>query len=310
MAQPPTSTPDCAKHRCTGLPAWLHGFTWSAFILLTLLLVGISRNSQGRNVWEGWRESRELRRPAYAERVYVNEVFRTRSNTWSNLAYVLLGLYGIAIGWHDLRNQSPSGAGSLARTPALSLAFGLACCYLGAGSGLFHASLTRFGQQLDVAAMYAPLLALIAVNIGRWIPCLNFGRRPLNLPTWPILLALVALASSLLFIYKWSMSSLNVLSTLISTVAGLAVLDQFRSTRKLDDRWLVGSCAALVAAVICRQLDIAERFTDPDAWLQGHALWHILTSLSLGCMCFYYRSEESTAPDHAALEKQPDYLES
>ena len=78
----------------------------------------------------------------------------------------------IAIGWHDLRHPCPGGAGYLVRTPALSLSFGLACCYLGAGSGLFHASLTRFGQQLDVAAMYAPLLVLIAVNMGRWIPCL------------------------------------------------------------------------------------------------------------------------------------------
>jgi hypothetical protein len=271
-------------------------------LLVTLALAGLSGTGHDRNVWEGWRESRELRRPAYAERVHVNEVFRTRANTWSNLAYVLVGLYAIALGWHGLRHPRPDGAGYLVRTPALSLTFGLACCYLGAGSGLFHASLTRFGQQLDVAAMYAPLLAVIAVSIGRWIPRLSL---PLNLPTWPILVALVALASSLLFIYKWSMSSLNVLGTLIATVAFFAVLDRFRSPPKLDTRWLAWSCAALVAAVICRQLDIAGRFSGPDAWLQGHALWHILTSLSLGCMYFYYRSEVTAALDHAAPDKPP-----
>lgn len=153
--------------------------------------------------------------------------------------------------------------------------------------------------------MYAPLLAVIAVSIGRWIPRLSLGRRHPNLPTWPILIAFVALASSLLFIYKWSMSSLNVLGTLIATVAVLAVLDQCRSSRELDARWLAASCAALVAAVSCRQLDIAGRFAGPDAWPQGHALWHILTSLSLACMYFYYRSEVSPAPDHAAADKPP-----
>ena len=78
-----------------------------------------------------------------------------------------------------------------------------------------------------------------------------------------------------------------------------ALLDRFRSSRKLDARWLAWSFAALVAAVICRQLDLAGRFTGPDAWLQGHALWHVLTSLSLGCTYLYYRSEVTTAPDHA-----------
>jgi hypothetical protein len=304
MVQPAASAREVSATRACEWPAWIHAFAWGALLLLTVVLVGISQNGQGRKVWEGWRESRELRRPAYAERVHVNEVFRTRANTWSNLAYVLVGFYGIALVWHDRRNQSPRGTGYLAQTPALSLTFGLACCYLGLGSGLFHASLTRFGQQLDVAAMYAPLLTLIALNVGRWVPRLKFGRRPPSLPTWPILVALVAVASSLLFLYKWSMSSMNVLGTLIATIGLFALLDRFRSSRKLDARWLAWSCAALIAAVVCRQLDIAGRFSGPDAWLQGHALWHVLTSLSLGCMYLYYRSEVTTAPDHAVTEQQ------
>jgi len=116
------------------------------------------------------------------------------------------------------------------------------------------------GQQLDVAAMYAPLLVLIAVDIGRWIPCLPRGGRRRSLPTWPIGIALVVVASALLFLYKWSMSSLHVLSTLIATVSLGAMLDCFRTTRKLDVRWLCASGAALIAAVACRQLDVAGRF--------------------------------------------------
>jgi hypothetical protein len=276
---------------CSGLPVGVHYFVWSVIILVAVILVGISRAGQGRNMWGGWRESSELRRPVYSERVYIHEVFRTRANTWSNLAYLVVGLYGIAIGWYDLRHPYPGAAGSLAQTPALSLAFGLACCYLGAGSGLFHASLTRLGQQLDVAAMYVPLLVLIAINLVRWIPHLSFGRRHRNIATWPILVVLVGFASVFLFLYKWSMSSRIVLCTLIATLGLLAVLDHFRVPRKKSVRWLVWSCLALVTAVICRQLDIAGRFTGPDAWLQGHALWHIFTSLSLGCIYLYYRSE-------------------
>ena len=75
MAQPHT-VGKSVQTPSLGLPIWVHAFAWSALVLLTLLLAGISRAGQGRNVWEGWRESSELRRPVYAERVYVNEVCR------------------------------------------------------------------------------------------------------------------------------------------------------------------------------------------------------------------------------------------
>ena len=139
--------------------------------------------------------------------------------------------------------------------------------------------------------MYPPLMVLIAVGIGRWIPALRLGSR--TLPTWPVLLAIVALASGLLFYYKWAMSSSAVLYTLVGSLATLTLIARFCSSRKLDSRWLLASSAALVAAVFCRQIDIAGRFSGPDAWAQRHALWHILTALSLACVFGFHRSESS-----------------
>ena len=131
-----------------------------------LLLIGASHSYDGRNVWRDWTEAKELRRPAYAERIYPDDLLRTRANSWSNLTYVLVGFYAIALGCHDLRRKRSAEDGYLIHTPPMSILFGVTCCYLGFGSGLFHASLTRWGQQLDVAAMYAPLLACIAINLG------------------------------------------------------------------------------------------------------------------------------------------------
>ena len=276
-----------------GLPVGVHAWVLGAMLLLILILLEISAAFQGQNIWHGWTEARELRIPAYAERVRVDEVFRTRINTWSNLAYVLVGFYGIALGWRDLRGKCPADRGYLVQTPALSVLFGAACCYLGLGSGLFHASLTRWGQQLDVAAMYSPLLVLIAIGAGRWMPRVRRGGKAEGFPTWPILAGLVLVASFLLYQYKWSMRSGVVLQSLILTVAALALLDRFQSRWRFKVRWLVWSTFALMGAVACRQLDVAGRFSGPDAWLQGHALWHLLTSLSLGCMYLYHRSESA-----------------
>ena len=255
------------------LPAWTHVSVWCALIALMLILFAVSRTYEGRDVWRDWGESSDFSKSPYSERIRAHFVFRTRANTWSNLAYVLVGFYGLAFCWHDLRRPRPVESGYVMQTPAMSLLFGAACCALGAGSGFFHASLTRAGQQLDVATMYAPLLVFIALNVGWWIPRVSLGRR--RLPTWPILGSLAVVGTLLLYHYKWSMSARNVLSTLIVIVTILGVGDRIWRARKLNVRWLALAGVALVAGVACRQIDVAGRFTGPDAWLQGHALWHV-----------------------------------
>ena len=293
------------------LPLRLHLYVWGALLILILALITLNRTYAGRGLWNGLKESDGLRRATYAERIYREDFFRTRANTWSNLAYVALGFYGFAWAAHDRRRKAgpltahtredlsqpgsvekirPHPQSYVTATPALSVLFGLACCWLGIGSGYFHASLTRFGQQLDVASMYGTLLVFLAMSLGRWWPRLKLSRLGLNTPSWPFLGSLVVLNSALLFYYKWSMSATRVLSTLILSIAACALIDLFRPAPRPLLRWQLLSIAALIAAVTCRQLDVAGRFSGPDAWLQGHALWHLLTATSMGCTYLYYRS--------------------
>ena len=284
------------------IPKWIHAGAWGGILALVLLLIAVSHYYDGRNVWSGWTEARELRRPNYAERVYPDDFLRTRANSWSNLAYVLVGFYALGLAVHDRRRNPASTSGYLVSTPAMSILFGVACCYLGFGSGLFHASLTRWGQQLDVAAMYAPLLALIAINLAGWMPRVKIRGGGGGFPTWPILAALVLIASFLLYYYKWSMSSVKVLSTLILSVTVLAVLEEFIRRRRKTFWWLILSFATLVGARVCWELDVAKKFSGPDACLQGHAVWHLLSALSLATMYFYYRAEGNLDKSETSIE--------
>ena len=281
-------------HQKSPWPLSVHVFSWSILLLLAALLVLITLPASTRDFWDGWRESHGLRNPSYTEQIFISEIIRTRANTWSNLSYILVGLYAIALSLHDRRQPITAASGYVVQTPVMSLTFGVACCILGLGSGLFHASLTRIGQQIDVAAMYMPLLTLCAVNLGRWLPA-SFNMRQRLFPCWIPLLILVAVCSVMLFVYKWSMSSVVVLSSLIALVGVSIVADQFRNSRQLNLGWVLLSFTLLVAAVACRELDIARRFSSPQSWLQGHALWHICTSLSLASIYVYYRSETITS---------------
>jgi hypothetical protein len=272
------------------LPARLHGIVWAALLALIVLLA-IFSVYDGQRVWDGWRESDGLRRPTYAERIYPDNLFRTWANTWSNLSYIAVGFYCIALGWNDLRQCRPARVGYLVSTPALSILFGSTCCWLGICSGFFHASLTRIGQQLDVASMYGPLVALLAVSLGLKLPRIKISKESEGWPTWPWLAGMTLVAEAAFIYFKWSMSSRVTLSALCSLVGMFALLDRFWWRRNLDLSWLAWAAVTLAVGTACRQLDVAGLFSGSDAWLQGHALWHLFTAASLGSMYLYYRSE-------------------
>ncbi len=274
----------------------LHVFAWGGVFVFALALIWINHRYQGQNVWQNWVESNEFRKPIYTEAIHAADLIRTQANTWSNLAYVLVGLYCIALGLRDRRHLSATHRNYVLDTPAMSFLMGVACCYLGIGSGLFHASLTRWGQQLDVGAMYTPLLVCIAINLGRYLPRELRIQGNRKLPVLNALVASVVIVAALLYHHKWSMSASQVLSILILTVVAFSVVDCIpkaivpsRST--LHKRWLVASLIALALAIFFRQTDVAGRFGTPDTLIQGHALWHLLTAASLGAMYLYYRSE-------------------
>lgn len=274
------------RAKLSDLPLWVHAFAWISFTAVTLAFVVLFYAYRDVNFWEGWQESRGLRNPSYAERIYMDSIFRTRANTWSNLAMVFVGLYAIALGLHDRTRAYDIRNGYLVGTPALSILFGIASCYLGFSSGLFHASLTRWGQQLDVASMYAPLLALLAIATGK----LWSMARPGGWNLWPLLTLAVIAASIYLYVYKWEMSSVRVLSSLILATAALRFPIYLLNPR-YNLSWIALSFLALILAVFCRQMDVAGRFSGPDAWLQGHALWHLLCGTSLACIYIFDRSE-------------------
>ena len=272
----------------------VHVGVWVAFALLVVVLIGFSRFRDGSDIWAGWIPARGLLQPDYAERILQRAVFRTPANTWSNLAYVLVGFYAIALAWRDRRLGGEERAVNYLRsTPSLGFLFGVACCYLGLASGLYHASLTRLAQQLDVASMYAPLLASLALFVGRAVRNWRKRRGAPAFDVAPVLVLLVVAACWLLFIFKWSMSAKLVLQTLIGlhAVAGLVEISLGRGA--MPARWLGFSIVALLVAVVCRELDVARKFSRPDAWLQGHACWHVLTAVSLACVYLYHRNERT-----------------
>lgn len=267
-----------------------HRWALGTFAILVLALLVLYFRYANVDVWAPFTPSDDLHHPRYSEAIHSQSVFRTRANTWSNLAFVLVGFYALLAGFRDFRDNRPTAS------PALTLLFGAACCILGIGSGIFHASLTRWGQQLDVASMYPPLLALMAMMARRTlVTVFRLSQRSANHLT-ALLIVIVLIATALLYVYKWSMSVTVVLSVHVLGVTALCAVDRllYRPTAAL--RGFLAGFAALLAGVFCRQMDVAGRFSGPDAWYQGHAIWHVFCALALALSWRYVRDGERSLP--------------
>jgi hypothetical protein len=192
------------------------------------------------------------------------------ADAWSNLPYLLLGLWM----WREARRL---GRPDLAR-------FGPAGVAIGFFSFAYHASYTFALQFLDFVAMFLfcfTVLARNAVRLG-WI-------RP-ERETLFFFVGVLGLSALVPPLFHAGFPIQALVGILIA-----AALGQEWTLRRRD-----GPLAAypiyglglglLGAAAVASLLDVTRAACDPASWLQGHAVWHVLSALALVAFFAFYRS--------------------
>jgi len=270
-------------------PLWVHGVALGSFGVIALCLLVLYLVYRDTDVWLLWTGTPLASQHAFAEAVRAG-IFRQPANTWSNLGFVFVGLYIMAYAWWDHRREVPADAPYAVRHPALMGHFGLACVVLGFGSGLMHAAMTSLGHRLDVFGMFISVSALVALQLARRVPTLPLGsRRP---QSWPVFALAAIVASIVLVLYPDAFGGdITIMVSLIILTGLYVFLDVVLPIAKQQYRWVVLAFGALAIAFYIWNLDVARRFSAPDAWLQGHAIWHLLNAVTLGAMAVYYRTE-------------------
>lgn len=274
------------------LPSWVHGIGLGGTGLVLFVFIGVFVAFKNVPVWADFIPADEFLNPEYGERIYPDSIFRTRVNTWSNLVYVCFGFYAIGLSIYDWKQKLPLERGYLTYAPVQTFLFGLTGIYLGLGSGFFHASLTRYGQQCDVGGMYATLICMAAIAIGSWLPRLQIAVNRQSFYSWPFLAIITILGSVYFSYYKWeySFSQIsNYLSGILILFAGVSLI---QPGKYLQFRWFVAGLLAITLGSKIRDLDIAGQFSAPDSIFQGHAVWHLVSCLFYVFLLLYFRSEE------------------
>jgi hypothetical protein len=186
------------------------------------------------------------------------------ANTWSNISYFIAALF-VFLGNRD------------GKRPELSL-IAVTAFLVGIGSTLFHASGTRFGEIIDVSAMYL-ISGLFIVFAARRI--------------WPI-------GKTQLFIIYFLIAGLSSLTLVLTTSNGIllfaghivtaAVLEFIyfkRAPAMPDYRFLRLMAFGFAFAYVAWLLDFRKIVCDPDNHiLGGHAVWHLSNAT---CLWTYFK---------------------
>jgi hypothetical protein len=187
------------------------------------------------------------------------------SNAWSNLGYVIVGL--IVLGF--------------ARKRVPLVLIGVASILIGFGSFAFHATGTRWGELVDVSAMY--LLGGLGVMFA--------ARRIFDLSTSSLALGYVlVVAVSVALMLALHNNGIIVFSIMVAlTIGGEWWL--YRNGQAAPSyaaqKWMI---AAFALAFFIWNLDRSRILCSPaNHILSGHAAWHLLTAVAV---YFFARQQE------------------
>lgn len=262
----------------------LKPWMWPA-VVFALIFCAVIFFSQQEFSWKGWRPASCMPVSCFCESIRPGAVAQP-ANTWSSLGFVLAGLLIMGQCRHDLiGNLGQKRVNLMTRQKSYATTYGVALLLIGLGSTFYHASLTFVGQFFDVMGMYLLATFVLLYNLDRWraMPKKSF--------------VLMYLAANLILAYL--LIEVPVLRRWIFGAILLAALaPEFlrRQQRQVDiqTKYLRAALATMLTAFIIWILDYTRILCDPNSWLQGHALWHLLGAQAAGYLYLYYRSENTT----------------
>lgn len=225
--------------------------------------------------WDTWRIATCMPDECFCEAIHYDETIRQPSNTWSSMVFTLVGLL---VAGHALSQIDDKRKLSM----IFALIFSIALIVIGIGSAFYHASMTFWGQFVDVGGMY---LLVSFILVYAWMRLYR-----LSTATGAILYTGInIILFTLLYFIPETRRSLFA----IVLIAGIGFELYYAISRKseIKRRWFNYGLLLFAVAYSIWTLDNTGTFCTADSLIQGHAIWHILGAVSSGMLYLYYFSE-------------------
>lgn len=268
-------------------------FTWPIFgtLLFSVILFIIYKLNQYITIWDKYNQAGG-NATTFCEVNRFDQLIVQPSNTWSNIGFIISALIILSIAKNDAKYYDRSSVNNLlARFPGFSYLFGFSLLYLGLGSFLYHASLTHIFQKFDQTGMYFVLISSIAYSLYKVFPKIRFKSVVYSSHKFIIFNALLLMVA--FYIKLWEMPLNIVFPVLVIIFFSLNFILQSKLNHSKPIRsFISASLITLLVSFTLWILDKTSLLCSPTSPFQGHALWHILNSVSILLVYFYYRSED------------------
>ncbi len=253
-----------------------HGRETGAVVFSGFARRGHPRRVESAPMWDAWTPATCWPDHCFCEAVRDGLV-RQPANTWSSLAFCV---GGVVMAIELVRRRESRGL-----SPFEAACFALASFFVGAGSAFYHASLTFFGQWLDVESMYLLVLVAFAVNVDALRP--RAPKRFLAVYVGVnLLLGALLVWVPLLRRFAFAFVVLSVVLT--------DVLLRRRGLRAWPLAPLGTAAGVMALAFGIWILDTTHVLCVPTSLLQGHAAWHVLGAVATYFLWRYFRGPGSS----------------
>ena len=259
------------------------------FILTTLTLVNAYHVYQHYDLWSSMPEAGG-NAFHFCEANRMDEAIRQPSNTWSNLGYLIVGLFALTLAVHDYKNKDRRSSGNfLVMYPFFSVMYGVSCLYLFVGSFMYHASLTLLFQKLDQTGLYSVICMILILNIYKINPYL-YHKGEWKSTQWLAKLMIIILNIAFFkWLWKFEINVLVPVMVIITIATSVYYIRKVSNTAYFVN-YMYAAFFILFGAGSIWMLDREGVVCNPQGMLQGHAIWHILTAVSMFFIYLYYRS--------------------
>lgn len=219
----------------------------------------------------------------------MDKIIRQPSNAWSNVSFIFFGIIYLVYAYDDFKSVKNIKSNFIIKYFSFSILLGMCMIFLGLSSFLFHASLIQFSSRLDITGVVMSCLIVFSYSILRLISIKNYRKtKVFFLQTYRIFYVAIVFVSILFF-------SINMLGREITIflIASTIILNsyiQIKYRPEINFKYFIISIIIILISMILWVLD-KELICNPTSILQLHAVWHILTSVSVYLMYLFYRSE-------------------
>jgi hypothetical protein len=210
-----------------------------------------------------------------------------RANSWSNLGFAAIGLAVLLDAGRRRR-----GTSRLAGDDRYAVLYGAIGVFLGLGSFAFHGSMRAWGGYLDVISMHSFLAFILAYDLAR------IHARAWSWFTGWFAALFAGFSAAVLLLPPEHGKTLFALFLAVTLIVEAAVsLPALRpwapvriEARRMPWFW-AGLGAFVVAFVVWNLSRTGGLWCSPTSLLQGHAVWHLLSAVSVGCLYRYLRDD-------------------